>query len=187
MSTIHTLKHGDFIRGAAWVAPFYASVFGSDGYAAERGRDPAVERARCIERGHALVGSIYSGAVLTTSVAFREQEAARYASAVALSEGDLAVIEGAVYRVQFVRGNERGPRNSDPIRFVPVEGWRSVVVSVSTDCLDQASALAGTVFDDNVGDDEVRAAIVAVASGAHAEAMVGGGAAPECIIRRVEG
>jgi hypothetical protein len=117
-----TLKHGDFIRGAQWVAPFYASVFGSDGYSAERGRDPAVERARATERGHALAGSIYTGAVLTTSVAFREQEAARYASAVALAEGDLVSIEGATYRVRFVPGNERGPRNSDPIQFIAVEG-----------------------------------------------------------------
>lgn len=113
------LAHGDGIRLAAWASPSFATVFGIEGYALANNRDPQADRARAVERGHPVVGSIHTGSTLTDSRAFYERERERYAAAVVLEPGQIVEIEGARYRVEVVRGNDQFPRNSDPIRFVP--------------------------------------------------------------------
>ncbi len=119
----HVLTDGQRIRGAQWGCATSATVFAIGGYfngcgySAERTAE-LIRRAK--ERGDAMAGSIYTGATLTDSKAFYALQMEQAASAVTLADGDTAEIEGVTYLVRFNPGNVDAPRNSDPIRFIPV-------------------------------------------------------------------
>ena len=119
--TIITLVHGQHIRLADWDSMTSATVFGVRGYAAKYNEDPDVVEARAREHGHPLAGSSYTGSALTDSKAFYEKRRAEAAGAVTLAPGQRVEIEGRTYTVRAVPGNERSPRNSDPIHFIAVE------------------------------------------------------------------
>jgi hypothetical protein len=119
-----TLIYGRAIRAAGWNDISFATVFTMEGYAAKHGSDVAASVARALSNGHELAGSIYTGATLYSNRAegARANREARaiVAAAVTLATGDLAEIEGREYMVHLVRGNEAGPVNSDPFKFLPV-------------------------------------------------------------------
>jgi hypothetical protein len=114
------LSYDQTVRLTAWDSMSYARVFTIEGYARKHGDDVATSVARAIEYGHELAATIQLGATLTTSRSFYERERVAAASAETLVPGEVVEIEGRRYEVVVVCGNERAPRNSDPIKFRPV-------------------------------------------------------------------
>jgi hypothetical protein len=114
------------VRSAHWYPRITASVFTVAGYAARYNEDVTTAVLRAIERGHELVGTIYSGAVLVgdpaEAAALLARDMALAARAVTLAEGDQVLIDGKLHVVHFPPGNEKvkAPRNSDPIHFQQV-------------------------------------------------------------------
>jgi hypothetical protein len=106
-----TLNHDDLIRLPQW--DVYARVSTLNGYC------PAfAETAR--KRGEPEAWVTFAGTALYDSRHYYEIERAKTASAVVISTNEVVEIEGRLYRATVMRGNERHPRNSDPIHFTPV-------------------------------------------------------------------
>jgi hypothetical protein len=122
-----TLKHGDTVRLASWTRFPYetatARVGTARGYAIESNLDPVEMVERAVKNGHELAWTTYIGSILVDDRAIAErmkaERDAEFARAVTLAEGDTVTIEGMVYRVKAARMSVDGPRNSDPIKFMP--------------------------------------------------------------------
>lgn len=124
-----TLKHGDTVRLATWAHPYdrtTATVGTVRAYCANYGESPDAAFAKARSLGHATAWTTYVGGALLGSAseraAQRERELAALARAVILADGDTVQIEGGLYAVLVVPGNLKGPRNCDPIKFIPVAG-----------------------------------------------------------------
>lgn len=95
----------------------------------------------------------------------------------------------AVLRAQGIPilGEQEEDTSHERDTFVPRpesdESWRSVVITLANDTLDVWTGPAGEAFDNN-DDEPLKGLIRDVARGEHDEARFGGGATPECIIRR---
>jgi hypothetical protein len=123
MTTL-TLGAGDAVYVAGWTGIYddaTATVFTVRDYAARHGKDPDAAEADAVARGHEIVATIYTGSTLLGDrAAAARQNAemkAKRAAAIELKNGQWVAIEGRLYTVRVVRGNEAGPRNSDPIKF----------------------------------------------------------------------
>lgn len=112
------------VRLASWMPTFYATVYSAEGYAVDRDMDPVAAVARHRERGWEMAATIFTGAALVNDGgAFHARQRAIADGAVTLAEGQIVSIEGRTYRVRVVPGNGgSAPVNSDPIKFIAVEG-----------------------------------------------------------------
>lgn len=113
-----TLQHGDTVRLATWQAPYditTATVGTSAGYAKEHGDSFTSDGAPWTS---------YTGTTLygdrSAALAAQEKRRAACARSIELVDGEHVMIEGTRYSVRVVPGNARGPRNCDPIHFVPM-------------------------------------------------------------------
>ena len=123
-----TLNHGDHVYLATWQGIYddmTVEVGTVEGYSVsgERNSQEAVERAMLY--GHELAWTLHVGVCLHGDRNRAEQEALKRReqrqNGVELYHGQLVELEGCMYTVHVVRGNERHPYNSDPIKFVPVK------------------------------------------------------------------
>jgi hypothetical protein len=116
-----TLTHGELVRLASWSSS-YASVGSVEGYTASYQGDVARALERAQANGHELAWTVNVGASLVADGgAYYARENARVAGATILEDGQRVLIEGRPYRVRVVPGNAgEFPKNSDPIKFVPL-------------------------------------------------------------------
>jgi hypothetical protein len=119
------LSHGDRVRLSTWVGPYAdnatAVVGTSRGFAASHGRDPQAAHDRARANGHVTAFTTFYGFFLfgdgrstEEAIALAKVEAAK---ATVLDDGDMVEIEGEIFMVFTPAGNDRGPRNFDPIHF----------------------------------------------------------------------
>ena len=122
MTDCKTLSHNEVIRLATWNAGDYARVFGLRGFCEAGARDYDAALARARQNGHDIAATMHSGTALVDDGGKHyAREEATAATATILTEGETVEIEGVRYMVGANHGNEKGPRNSDPIRFEPVK------------------------------------------------------------------
>lgn len=107
---ITTLKHGQAVRLPAWDAMTFAKVFTVGGYARDHGSDPASVR-------YEPPCATYAGTTITTDQGHYDRLRAQAARAAVVEDGELVVIEGALFRVRVVGRSYAAPRVSDPIHF----------------------------------------------------------------------
>lgn len=107
---ITTLKHGQAVRLPAWDIATFAKVFTVGGYAAETGMDAADLR-------YEPPCATYSGTTITTDADHYEKLRSQASRAAVVRNGELVVIEGALFRVRVVGRSYGAPLVSDPIHF----------------------------------------------------------------------
>jgi hypothetical protein len=64
--------------------------------------------------------SVFGGTTLADNEETRRHNAVHAAAATVLSNGQIILFRGLTFKVVVIRGNEKAPRNSDPVRFVLV-------------------------------------------------------------------
>jgi hypothetical protein len=65
--------------------------------------------------------SVHGGTTLADNDELRRENAIHAAAATTLTNGQIVIFNGRVFKVVVIRGNEKAPRNSDPIRFAPAK------------------------------------------------------------------
>lgn len=120
-----TLTPNTYVRLPQWPGMTYAT-FNTVRSCAIRNqhsifkRDPEAEHARAVKNGHQTAFAIHAGYMLVDDGGhYYRREAERAKQAVTLEDGEIVAIEGEpeIYKVRVIKGNEKGPRNSDPIHF----------------------------------------------------------------------
>ena len=121
-----TLNHNDYVYLASWTGIYddcTVQVGTVRGYRIGD-EDPEEAHARAVERNHPVAWTLYPGTCLygNKDEALRAGHRRRVirAAACCIADGDTVLIEGQQYRVRVVPGNVKGPRNSDPIQFIPI-------------------------------------------------------------------
>jgi len=107
-----TLNHDSLVRLPDWNAT--AKVGTLNGFCPD-----FAETAR--ERGNPEAWTVFAGHVISADPGHYERIRANNAAATVIDDGEVVTIEGRNYRVLVNKGNHAGPRNSDPIQFVPVK------------------------------------------------------------------
>ncbi len=113
-----TLKANDKIRLASWRYPFCAVV----GHAF--GPEHAEFLPMWIARGDELVFATYAGSALVDggpNCEYHRQGQIAYQGCQVVADGEIVEVEGRQYELRVHPGQERFPKFSNPIKFVPVQ------------------------------------------------------------------
>jgi hypothetical protein len=118
-----TLTPDCALRLDGWSMLAFAIFSTARSYSRKYGEDEEAAFTRERERGHATAYSIYTGSMITDDKSHYDAARQRASTAITLEDGELVAVEGEpeIYKVKVVWGNERGPRNSDPIHFIMQE------------------------------------------------------------------
>lgn len=121
------LNKGDRVYLKSWTGIYddmTVEVCCVEWFALESNRDPVEAVAHAEKHKHELAWTMHSGVCLYGNRIDAEYAAQKRLeqrkAGIALQQNQRVEIEGRLYDVHIVRGNEKHPYNSDPIKFLPV-------------------------------------------------------------------